>query len=155
MKKLLIVLVLIISIFSISNLKVFAANNESDKNVEINYLDGQTESLNCDGLFTEDGLSLIKEILNWIRIITPILLVLLVAIDFSGAVMSQDNNALSKAAKKVVPRMIGAGLLFFVPTIVRAILSMDGIADSITIPDDPLCHTMLGTEVKYDYNNLI
>ena len=154
MKRILIILILVISLFSISNLKVLAANNESN-NVEINYLEGQSDSISCDGLFTADGLDMIKEILNWIRIIAPILLILLVALDFSSAVMSQENDALAKAAKKVVPRMIGAALLFFVPTIVRAILSMDGIADSITIPDDPLCHTMIGTEVNDNYEKII
>ena len=154
MKRILIILILVISLFSISNLKVLAANNESN-NFEINYLEGQSDSISCDGLFTADGLDMIKEILNWIRIIAPILLILLVALDFSSAVMSQENDALAKATKKVVPRMIGAALLFFVPTIVRAILSMDGIADSITIPDDPLCHTMIGTEANDNYEKII
>ncbi len=150
MKRLVVILLLIISFFSFSSLKVLAANNETN-NVEINYLEGQGEYANCDGLFTQEGLDIIKEVLNWIRIIAPILLILLVALDFSSAVLSQDNGALAKAAKKVVPRMIGAGLLFFVPTIVRAILSMDGIADSITIPDDPLCHTMAAKEtINYE-----
>ena len=48
MKRILIILILVISLFSISNLKVLAANNESN-NVEINYLEGQSDSISCDG----------------------------------------------------------------------------------------------------------
>ena len=66
--------------------------------------------------------------------------------------MSSDNDALSKATKKIVPRLIAVALLFFIPTIIRAILSIDGIADSITIPDDPLCHTMIAEKVD---NNIV
>lgn len=139
MKKTILILTLIVSLFVLgSRLTVQAANDSTT----INYLEGKGDYASCDGIVTEDGLEMIKEVLNWIRIIAPILLLIFVAIDFGTAVISQDSNALSKATKKVVPRMIATGLLFFVPTIVRAILSIDGIADSITIPSDPLCNTM-------------
>ena len=154
MKRLVIILILLISILSISPIKALAANNESN-NVEINYLEDKGDYASCNGLFTQDGLDLIKEILNWIRIIAPILLILLVALDLSSAVMSQDNDALSKATKKIVPRVIGTALLFFVPTIIRAILSIDGINDALVIPDDPLCQTMMGKEIDKSYEIMI
>ena len=139
MKKTVLIFTIFICLFFVgSKITVFAANDST----QINYLDGKGNYANCDGMITQDGLEMIKEVLNWIRIIAPVLLLIFVAIDFGSAVISQDNDALQKASKKVVPRMIATGLLFFVPTIVRAILSLDGIADSITIPDDPLCHTM-------------
>lgn len=139
MKKTVLIFTIFICLFFVgSKITAFAANDST----QINYLDGKGNYANCDGMITQDGLEMIKEVLNWIRIIAPVLLLIFVAIDFGSAVISQDNDALQKASKKVVPRMIATGLLFFVPTIVRAILSLDGIADSITIPDDPLCHTM-------------
>jgi len=139
MKKSILIFTIIISLFVISSkITVLAA----DDSKEINYLEDKGDYANCDGMITQEGLDMIKEVLNWIRIIAPVLLIIFVAIDFGTAVISQDRDALSKAGKKVVPRMIATGLLFFVPTIVRAILSLDGIADSIIIPDDPLCNTM-------------
>jgi hypothetical protein len=155
MKKVVTLIILLIGVISLSkinvNAEVFKTTQKFD-NVTIDYLDDQSSSVDCSGLFTEDGLNLIKEILNYIRIIAPILLILLVALDLGTAVMAQDNDALAKATKKIVPRLIGVALLFFVPTIVRAILSIKGISDSITIPDDPLCHAMITEKVDNNYN---
>lgn len=155
MKKIILILVLLISIFSISKVNVNASSVRKFDNIEINYLDGQSSSVSCDGIITSEGLEIIQEVLNWIRIIAPILLILLVAVDLASAVVAQDNDAISKATKKIVPRMIGVALLFFVPTIVRAILGMQGIRDSIVIPDDPLCHVMVSKEVNRNYNLVI
>ena len=139
MKKGILIITIFLSLFVISSkITVFA---EDDK-VEINYLEDKGDYASCDGIITEEGLEMIKEILNWIRILAPVLLVLFVSIDFATAVISQDNDALTKAGKKIVPRLIATALLFFIPTIIRAILSIDGISSSITIPDDPLCNTM-------------
>ena len=139
MRRTILLITIFLSVFVIgSRIKALAA----DDKVEINYLEEKGDYASCDGIITQEGLDIIKEILNWIRIIAPVLLILFVAIDFGSAVISQDNNALSKAGKKVVPRLIATALLFFVPTIIRAILSIDGIESSITIPDDPLCNTM-------------
>ena len=152
MKRMILILVLIIGVFSISNIKVNALTiNSSEKfdNVFINS-EGTVEA-NCDGILTKDGYDMVQEILGWIRIIAPAIAVILISIDLAGATMSQDNDALNKATKKIVPRLIGVALLFFVPTIVRAILGLDGIKDSIVIPDDPLCNTMISETV--DRNN--
>ena len=97
---------------------------------------------------------MIREVLNWIRIIAPILLVLFIALDLGSAVISSDNDAISKATKKIAPRMIGTALMFFIPTIIRAVLNVGGIRDAITIPDDPLCHAMVAKE-NYKYDKLI
>ena len=147
MKKTILLLTIFICLFVIvgNRLTVLAA----DDSTNINYLEGQGDYANCDGVFTQEGLDIIKDILNWIRILAPVLLVLFVALDFATAVISQDNDALNKAGKKIVPRIIATALLFFIPTIVRAILSLDGIASAITIPDDPLCHTMRD-EINFD-----
>ena len=155
MKKVVTLIILLIGIISLSKINVNAETFKTTRrfdNVTIDYLDDQSDSVDCSGLFTEDGLEMIKEILNYIRIIAPILVIILVALDLGSAVVSSDNDALSKATKKIVPRLIGVALLFFVPTIVRAILSIDGIAESITIPDDPLCRTMLTEKTDNVYN---
>lgn len=103
------------------------------------------EVSSCNSLFTPEGLNMIREILGWVRIIAPILLILLISLDFASVVFNPDakNNALFS---KIAKRMIAVVLLFFVPTIVRAIFNMDGIKGLLS--DDPLCTNATGTEAK-------
>lgn len=154
MKKTIVLILLAVFIF-IPVMNVKAQTHRFDNTVNIDYLEGQSDYANCDGLFTQDGLDMIKEILSWIRIIGPILVILLISLDLASAVMSQDNDALSKAQKKIIPRLIGTALLFFVPTIVRAILGLKGVNDTLVISDDPLCHTMITEPAQNDYEYLI
>ena len=158
MKKVLLA-ILVLSIFIIPNVSAkaysFEYGNKYNNTTKIDYLEDKGDYASCDGIFTSEGLEMIREVLGWIRIIGPALLVLLISVDLSSAVLSQDNDALQKATKKIVPRAIATALLFFVPTIVRAILGIDGVKDSIVIPDDPLCHSMRGQEVEIIYKDNI
>ena len=62
-------------------------------------------------------------ILNYIKIIGPILVVLLSAIDFIKAVVGFDEKAMKEAQSKLVIRLIAAIGLFLVPTLVQLLLS--------------------------------
>lgn len=104
---------------------------------------------NCNSLFTPDGLNIIREVLSWFRIIAPILLILLTAIDLATAVVNQEkSNSNSEAFGKIVRRAIAVLLLFFVPTIIKIIFELDGVKGMFA--DDPLCENATGTEYKYD-----
>ena len=155
MKKIIMILLMVISlaIVSIVNVRAEVINTSKRFDPVVSYADDKDVSASCDGIFTEEGLELIREVLNWVRILAPILLILLIALDLGSAVMSGDNDALSKAVKKIAPRMIGTVLLFFVPTIIRAVLNVGGIREAITIPDDPLCKSMIAKETinEIDY----
>ncbi len=132
MKKVLILLVVTISLFFITNLDVKAfevGNIQTDI-----FLAG--DGAVCGGWITQDALDMIQEILNYFRVLGPILLIVFVALDFGKAVISQDNDAIKKAQSKVVSRAIATILLFFVPTITRAILNLDGVKDTIVIPEE-------------------
>ena len=103
----------------------------------------------CDGLFTSDGLAIIKEVLSWIRIIAPVALILLSAADLFGAVTGKyssdgKENALLKAKDKIVKRIIAVLLIIFTPTLVLVILSSANISSIIT--NDYLCTGATGTE---------
>ena len=90
----------------------------------------------CNSLFTPEGLKIIRDILGWIRIIGPILLVLLVAFDFASGIFNPESGKKSAGiVGKVSKRLIAVALLFFVPTIVRAALNIDGVKAFIS--DDP------------------
>lgn len=62
-------------------------------------------------------------LLNYIKIIGPILVVLLSAIDFIKAVVGTDEKAMKEAQSKLVIRLVAALCLFLVPTLVQLLLS--------------------------------
>ena len=145
MKKVFICLIMILSIISISFAKVEAKGFEVQRkfdNTKINYIQYKGNYANCDGLLTADAIDMIREILNYFRILAPIALIIFIAIDFGSAVIAQDNEGLKKAQGKVVSRAIATALVFFIPTIIRVILGLDGVRDAIEIPNDPMCGTM-------------
>ena len=115
-------------------------DNEIDS--DFNIVQGSETSVDCSGIFTSEALDLISDILGWFRIIAPILLILLVALDFGQAVLQQDNDALKKATSKIIKRALATVALFFVPTFIRVLINLPGVRSTIQIPDDPLCGTM-------------
>ena len=151
MKKIVIVSIMILTFFSFFKINVEAKEFNNYDNMSIYSFapgsgsgsgNGGGGGASCDGLFTADALDMIETILDYFRILAPVALIVLVAVDFSTAVISQDNDALNKAQSKVVARTVGAVLTFFVPTIVKIILNLPGIREAIEIPSDPLCGTM-------------
>lgn len=66
---------------------------------------------------------LLNTILNYIKIIGPVLVVLLSAIDFIKAVVGTDEKAMKEAQSKLVIRLVAAIGLFLVPTLVQLLLS--------------------------------
>ena len=74
---------------------------------------GDTDS--CEGILGDSLMSLIKKYLGWIRIIAPILVIVLSAVDFGKAVLSDDQKALSKAFSNLIKRMIIVVAIIFIP----------------------------------------
>lgn len=93
----------------------------------------------CSGLLTQDAADLIKEVIGYIRIAVPILLIILCASDFVTVVISQEDDAMKKASGRIVKRFIAAAAFFFVPLIVELILGIDAIQNSLNLVDDPTC----------------
>lgn len=88
----------------------------------------------CDTLLDADAKELIITIFNWIRIITPILLVLLGALDFGKAVLASDEKQMAAATKNFITRCVIALAIFFVPLIIYyfmdIIMKSTGIVDN-------------------------
>lgn len=76
---------------------------------------------------------LIQQIMNYIKVIGPILVLLLSSIDFIKVIVKSDDDAMAKAKKKLIIRLILAVLLFLIPTLVQALLGVYGISS------DPTC----------------
>lgn len=82
----------------------------------------------------EDSVAwLLQQILNYIKILGPILVVVLSSLDFAKVIIQSDDEAMAKAQKKLIYRLILAAALFFIPTLVMVLLNLFGITS------DPTC----------------
>ena len=80
---------------------------------------GDTPENTCDGILGPELIDFFQMIFNWIKIIAPIAVVILSSVDFAGALLKDDKDALSKASSKLIKRLIVAVALFFIPTILN------------------------------------
>ena len=89
-------------------------------------LEGLGEPIGCEDIFgQEEGQFgwLLNLILGYIKVIGPILVVLLSAIDFIKAVVGTDEKAMKEAQSKLIVRLVCAVALFLVPTLVQLLMS--------------------------------
>jgi amino acid permease len=78
----------------------------------------------CGGL--QPVISLIKNIFNLIKILVPIVLILMGAIDLTKAVMASDDKEIKAATSKLIKRAIAAVAVFFAVTLVDVIMGLVG-----------------------------
>lgn len=76
---------------------------------------------------------LLQEGLNIAKIVGPLLVVVLSSFDFAKVIISGDDDAMTKAGKKLGIRLALAVALFFVPILVTVLLDVFGIIG------DPTC----------------
>lgn len=98
------------------------------------------EDLSCDTLLgdkTKDGdeapIYWIDLGFNVIKYIAIIALIVLSTIDFMKAVVAQDNDALQKAIRTTVKRLIFAVMIFFLPILVDFVLEVLEISGSCNV----------------------
>lgn len=70
---------------------------------------------------------LIQRLLNYIKILGPMIAIVLGSIDFAKAIITSDEENMKKAQTKFVYRLIAALLLFFVPFLTQILLGLFGI----------------------------
>ena len=107
---------------------------------DIGFLGDYNQEQTCDGddsilgnVNDENSVAwLLQQILNYVKVIGPVLVVVLSSVDFVVVVVKGDDEAFAKAKKKLITRLILALLLFFIPVIVTAILDIFGITSSAT-----------------------
>lgn len=83
----------------------------------------------CKTLLGEKTLGYLKTGLTLIQIAGAVLAVVLGMSDFMGAVISGDNDANKKASKRLMTRILLAGLLFLIPTLIKFVLGTFGLRD--------------------------
>lgn len=84
------------------------------------------KEVDCPAIFSKKPGSvgdILRTILGYIRVIGPILVILLSAIDFIKAIFGFDEKAMSNAYHKLIIRLIAAIALFLIPTLVEVLLN--------------------------------
>ena len=116
------------------------SDNESNYNIPGSVtIDDLREDLNnydadadCNSLLgdvkdPESVAWLLQQVLNYIKILGPILVVILSSVDFAKAIMASDDENMKKAEKKLMIRLVLAIALFLIPTLVSVLLNIFGI----------------------------
>ena len=150
MKKISLIILFIISIFTFSPVCVNALTiNNTNVSNYIYLLDDDT---NLDDQFEEyDQVNdcklgilgdpsdpnsvgwLLQKVLNIARIAVCILVVLLSSFDFAKVIIDSDDEKMKKATKKLTTRIILIIVLFLAPTLVNVVLNIFGFIG------DPTC----------------
>lgn len=147
-KKIIIIIMLFMSIFFFAPAKTEALTTNSSNSVVYTLdteLDDIVEEYNqdqdCEGSSNsilgdpndENSVAwLLQQILNFIKVVGPILVVILSSVDFLVVVVKSDDESMGKAKKKLIKRLILAALLFFIPTLVQVILDVFGMTSNTT-----------------------
>lgn len=78
--------------------------------------------------FCEGGLlELIEKYWGWIMFLTPLLLIVMITIDFLKAMASNEAEAISKSSTAALKRTIAAIVLLALPWIIKTLFKMFGI----------------------------
>lgn len=105
------------------------------------WMDDYDQPQECDGANSilgdpddEDSVAwLLQQALNYIKVLGPILVTILSSIDFVQVIVKNDDDAMKKATKKLMYRLILAACLFFIPIFVQVLLDIFGMTS------DPTC----------------
>ena len=97
--------------------------------VFIKSTDGKSDSkpinpTDCNQLLGEDVINFINEIMKWVRIFVPILLIGLGILDFTKATFQKNEEDMKKTREKFIKRIIAAVLVFLAPIFINLLLEL-------------------------------
>lgn len=114
-------------------------NTGTRKDVYV-YQNGNDDTANiyedCKSLIGDEAIILINNIMKWVRIIVPILLIVFGMIDFSGAVFGSKEEDMKKARDRFIKRIVAAVIVFIVPIFINLILELANSAWSWIVPNN-------------------
>lgn len=93
------------------------------------------EELSCDKLLGDEVIDFINEIMGWVRIAAPILLIGFGVLDFVKATFSGKEEDMKKNRERFIKRIVAAILLFLVPIFVNLLLELINKVWSWVNPD--------------------
>lgn len=150
MKKILIIFITIISLFIINSVNInvhavtlsdyvqIADENDTawinDYNNEVNNQStGDCNSLLGSPSDPNSVAWLLFTVLNWMRVLGPLAVIVLSGIEFAQAIVKSDDDTMKKAKGHLTTRLVMAGLLFLIPSVVKLLL------DVFNLTSDPMC----------------
>ncbi len=106
------------NVYSLTSISLISKNDYTIKK-----LSGKDSTESFEGFCTEkrvkNSMKFIGSLLLIVKIIVPILLIIFGAIDFGKATISYDADAIQKATKTLMFRVIAGIVIFLIPTIVN------------------------------------
>lgn len=78
----------------------------------------------CENSNALSAILFIKEIINVISIVVPIILIIMLSIELMKIVMGDADKSVSKVVKSITTKAIAAVCVFFVPTLINLLLSL-------------------------------
>ena len=90
---------------------------------------------------------IIGSVKNILKILVPILLIIMTTIDFGKVALSGDDKDMANAKSMAIKRVIAGIIIFFIPTIVDAVLKQVSAYDA----DDYYNNSGTGTFGKCSY----
>lgn len=85
----------------------------------------------CANEGIKDSFVIIGRVIQIIKWIVPFIIIILGMIDFGKAITSDDEKATNKALTALVKRLLSGVIIFFIPTIVLAILNLVDLTKGI------------------------
>lgn len=80
----------------------------------------------CNNADIMSILRIIKIVITIIKIVVPIILIISLSLNYLSAVKDNDNDGLAKANKSAIPKIVGAILIFMIPTFVHILGNLTG-----------------------------
>lgn len=80
----------------------------------------------CEGLLGDELTEWLQKTFRFMEFLAPSLVIVLSIVEFFKAMISDDKEALQKAAKKTGVRLILAVILFFIPVLINFFFELFG-----------------------------
>ena len=121
-------------------IQIAEKNNKNNGTDTSKWNEGYNQPQNCSGDNSILGnvndpnsvAWLLQQVLNYLKVLGPILVVVLSSVEFAKVIINSDDEAMAKAQKKLITRIILAACLFFIPTLVQAALDLFGFTSDAT-----------------------
>lgn len=95
-------------------------NKTTDYDIEDNLKNAVNEKIDKEPAHTSlDVCGLVLPVLNWVKILVPVLIILLSSMDFFKAVFANEDDAMKKAYGKLIKRLMIAVVIFLIPSLLE------------------------------------
>lgn len=115
--------------------EIAVISDSINSNSEVAVISSLKDNKECKGILgnpdNEDSVAwFIVKILNYLRLLGPLMVLVLSSLDFAKAILTSDDESLKKAQSSLITRLILAALLFILPTLIEVILDIFGFTSS-------------------------